>query len=426
MTTVFTVYVLNSVNTNFGHSDSFAMFSFGEFFSLHGESSNYSVWELFIFMIIGSFGGLIGACFNYMNLRLFRWRRRSVQSTSIKYLEVVAVVLIMTAISFLVPVLWDKCTPLPVDMEEWSDQEKKLVDLLNPLYCPQGTHYNELASLFLTDSDTGIKQLFHFREIGDHNDSTFSSSAMFLFLVFYVSLACITNGISVPAGMFVPSLLSGAAFGRLVGHLLHKFDNSRGTFADSGTYALMGSAAITGGITRMTISLTLMMLEATGDMEYVLPLMLTVMSARFVGNIFTEGLYDIHIHSRHLNFLDEDENILQLMELHDISVSDIMSKNPICLKQVVRVGEIFDMLHNVNHHLFPVISSEHDRTLCGTITRKVICTLIKHKAFGPNYMDPTSQHRVSPLVNWTALECIYPRYPTIENLQISDSERFVK
>ena len=39
----------------------------------------------------------------------------------------------------------------------------------------------------------------------------------------------------------------------------------------------------------MTISLTVMILEATGDMQYVLPLMLTVMAARLVGNVFTEG-----------------------------------------------------------------------------------------------------------------------------------------
>lgn len=51
----------------------------------------------------------------------------------------------------------------------------------------------------------------------------------------------------------------------------------------------MITTAITGGIARMTISLTVMILEATGDMQYVLPLMLTVMAARLVGNVFTEG-----------------------------------------------------------------------------------------------------------------------------------------
>jgi hypothetical protein len=51
-------------------------------------------------------------------------------------------------------------------MEEWSDQEKTLVELLVPLYCDSDSEYNELASFYLTDSDTAIKQLFHFREIG--------------------------------------------------------------------------------------------------------------------------------------------------------------------------------------------------------------------------------------------------------------------
>lgn len=41
--------------------------------------------------------------------------------------------------------------------------------LLNSLVgfqCDPATHYNELASLFFTDADTAIKQLFHFREVG--------------------------------------------------------------------------------------------------------------------------------------------------------------------------------------------------------------------------------------------------------------------
>lgn len=64
--------------------------------------------------------------------------------------------------------------------------------------------------------------------------------------------------------------------------------------------------------------------------------------------------------------------------------------------------------------------------LRGTITRKVICTLLKHKAFGPASADPKSQRRISPLVNWGTLECIYPRYPDVDDLSITEVERYRK
>ena len=48
--------------------------------------------------------------------------------------------------------------------------------------------------------------------------------------------------------------------------------------------------------------------------------------------IFILGLYDIHIHSRHLYFLEEDEGVSNHVELHDLTVSEIMTKRPICLR----------------------------------------------------------------------------------------------
>ena len=134
-------------------------------------------------------------------------------------------------------------------------------------------------------------------------------------------MACLTSGSAVPAGLFVPSLLGGAAVGRLVGHILHKIDHIRGTFADSGTYALMGAAAITGGITRITISLTLMLLEATGGLQYVLPLMITIMAAFMTGNIFTQSMYEQHIHLHSLHFLEEEEGLSSVTEFHDLTIA---------------------------------------------------------------------------------------------------------
>lgn len=207
-------------------------------------------------------------------------------------------------------------------------------------------------------------------------------------------------------------------------------------------------------------------------MQYVLPLMLTVMSARLIGNIFTEGLYDQHIHSRALNFLDEDEGVSKLVELHDLSVCEIMTKRPKYVTPIMTVGKLYDILKQGRHHCYPVVDEKDSKVLVGTVMRKVICTLIKNKAFGmgANDKQTSSYHgdpspspppaaakagnnkdtgangtyvsmnvrtrsnsnemaaldttkRLSPLVSWKTLECIYPRYPDVENLKISESER---
>lgn len=51
---------------------------------------------------------------------------------------------------------------------------------------------------------------------------TFSPITLALFFILYFLLACWTFGTSVPSGLFVPSLLCGAAFGRLVANVLKR------------------------------------------------------------------------------------------------------------------------------------------------------------------------------------------------------------
>ena len=48
-----------------------------------------------------------------------------------------------------------------------------------------------------------------------------------------------------------------------------------------------------GGVTRMVISLTVILVEATGNIQITLPVMVTLVTARFVGNRINEGLYDM-------------------------------------------------------------------------------------------------------------------------------------
>lgn len=288
---------------------------------------------------------------------------------------------------------------------------------------------------------------------------------------------------------FLESFLSaGACFGRLVGHLLHAFDRRRGTFADSGTFALIGAAAGLGGMARMTISLVVILLEATGDIQYLVPLMLTVMLARWVGNCFNDGLYDIHIHLRRLPILEESDPDHGLV---DISVGDVMTPAPICFPPLVSAYEVFDMLQRNRHHAFPVVGkarskgqkqkkekkeqeqAQGDDVLLGMVPRKVTCdtgvelvrcdfTFLCVHVLGDLRAAPTSGFRLlrpktyhvrsffcwfvaqpfthslshsptrrtevplSPLVNWGALERQYPDYPDIEDVKLTASDAMVR
>lgn len=379
---VFVSLVYKTADSLLGHSQSVAMFSFGEFFSLHSNRSNFAIWEFYLFMMLGIMGGFIGAVFNIMQDKVFKIRL-NFKKPVLKYVEVISLVSLMTLIAYGLPAMWDKCTPIPTVIlgRRGAEQEMDLRHKLVPLYCPKGTHYNELASLYLVDPDTCIRQLYHFRETGDvqleggTSEYSFSTAALFLFFVPYIVTTCITFGSSIPAGSFVPSLLSGAAFGRLIGHWLHQLDNAKGTFADSGTYALMGSAAITGGITRLTISLVVVILEATGDMQYVLPLMLVIMSAVFVGKNIVPGLYDVYINNRELSFLQEEEMLGRDARIYENNVSKIMTPNPICVSDKISVGSVISILQDCDGNCFPVVEY-NSKYLCGSISRKLLCVAV--------------------------------------------------
>ena len=98
--------------------------------------------------------------------------------------------------------------------------------------------YNDMATLIFNPGEGGVIQLFSRSTHG-----YFSIKCLIVFLCVYFPLACYCYGLFVPAGLFVPSLMSGAAVGRLIGELLHAHYPG----IDPGMYSLIGAAALLGG-----------------------------------------------------------------------------------------------------------------------------------------------------------------------------------
>ncbi|KAJ9107393.1 hypothetical protein QFC21_000843 [Naganishia friedmannii] len=136
-------------------------------------------------------------------------------------------------------------------------------------------------------------------------------------VVIRAGLACITFGIRVPAGIFVPSLAAGAAFGRIIGLLLEYISM---LYPDSpvlphrkhvvpGVYALVGASATLAGVTRTTISLVVIVVELTSTLDYVVPVALTVLIAKTVADALeSDGIYDLVINMNSFPFLDSKKD----------------------------------------------------------------------------------------------------------------------
>jgi len=346
------------------------LFSFGDF--SQDSADSWVAWELPVFMTMGALGGVWGALFNWANekLTVCRMRRKS-NVRRWRFSEVMFIAVLVTTISFLVPLGMGKCHPVPKDVDAAGAQH------LIQFYCDTGT-YNPVATYFFAPAESAIKQLFH-----TTNDDAFELGPLMVFFLLYQVLTCVTYGTAVASGLFIPCLLGGSALGRFVGQIINLVGGA-GT-VDAGTYALIGAAAVLGGMARMTISLAVILIEATGDLQYGVPLMLTLMAARFAGNLFNEGLYDVHIHLKRWPLLEEKIPKVLAPQLQS---SDVMAAPVVVLRDVETVERILTVLKHTSHHSFPIVFTRdvmqaHPRlgNFAGIIHRKHLSVLLSRKAF---------------------------------------------
>ena len=175
-----------------------------------------------------------------------------------------------------------------------------------------------------------------------------------------------------------------------------------------------------GGVVRMTISLTVILIEATGNLTYGFPIMVVLMVAKWVGDYFNEGIYDIHIQLAGVPLLSWDPPPLSATTY----ASEVMSHPVVTLSTIERVGHVVDILKSTEHNGFPVVDpiggSSDRRTfgkVRGLILRSELIVLLQNKIFSELYAEWEGR------VDMSLFRMAYPRYPDISRVNVSTTER---
>lgn len=71
---------------------------------------------------------------------------------------------------------------------------------------------------------------------------------------------------------------------------------------EEGIYAIIGAAAVAGGVTR-TVSVAMIVFELNGQTSHMIPVLIGVLTSYIVANSFSMSIFDVIIEIKNLPFL---------------------------------------------------------------------------------------------------------------------------
>ncbi|KAG2428222.1 hypothetical protein HXX76_011901 [Chlamydomonas incerta] len=220
-------------------------------------------------------------------------------------------------------------------------------------------YYNQLATLLFSTGEEGIKHLF---ARGTHR--LFGYRALITLGCYYFVFAVLVAGSAVASGLFVPMLMIGAVLGRIFGLLTVDIAQGLGkrwsvdtlgpwAWIDPGVFALVGAGAFMGGVTRMTVALAVIMIEVSSDVHMLLPVLVAIMTAKWVADAACHSLYHGLLEVKCVPFLPCEP--VSAFSLDLLPVSHVMASPVVCLRQRMTIREITDVLRRCKHNGFPVL-----------------------------------------------------------------------
>ncbi|EEF34561.1 chloride channel clc, putative [Ricinus communis] len=337
-------------------------------YDVNSAKTNYNTPDLLAVIFLGVIGGAFGSLYNFLVDKVLRtYSIINEKGPTFKILLVIIISLLTSCCSYGLPWL-APCIPCPTDLAEVCPTKGRSGNFKN-FQCPSN-HYNDLASLFFNTNDDAIRNLFT-----SGSEKSFQVSTLLVFFVAVYFLGIITYGIAIPSGLFIPVILAGASYGRLVGKLLGPISD-----LDVSLFSLLGAASFLGGTMRMTVSLCIILLELTNDLLMLPLMMLVLLISKTVADSFNKGVYDQIVKMKGLPYMEAHAEPY----MRQLVASDVVSGPLVSFSGVEKVGNILHALKTTGHNGFPVIDEppfSDASELCGLVLRSHLLVLLKGKKF---------------------------------------------
>ncbi|XP_071738965.1 chloride channel protein CLC-b-like [Rutidosis leptorrhynchoides] len=313
-------------------------------FDVSSVSVSYRVADVIPIISIGIVGGVLGSLYNYLLQKILGvYSLVNEKGKTAKILLSLTVALFTSACQYGLPFLVS-CKPCDPSLIDYECPNTGRMGNFKQFNCPNG-HYNDLATILLTTNDDAVRNIFSV------NTSTqYDTTSLLLFFALYCILGIITFGIAVPTGLFLPILLMGSAYGRMLGMAMEPWSK-----IDQGLYAVLGAASLMAGSMRMTVSICVIFLELTDNLLLLPITMIVLLIAKSVGDYFNPSIYEIILDLKGLPFLEAHPKPW----MRNITVGDLAAVKPpvVTLSGIEKVGRILEVLRNTTHNGFPVVDN---------------------------------------------------------------------
>uniref|UniRef100_A0AAF5PXW5 CBS domain-containing protein n=1 Tax=Wuchereria bancrofti TaxID=6293 RepID=A0AAF5PXW5_WUCBA len=238
------------------------------------------------------------------------------------------------------------------------------------------------------------KLLQHWTSVSSESQITiFHSLTCYLITYFFLVAICIS--INVPAGVFVPSFVIGAAGGRLTGEVMAFFfpEGLRGPNGPPifpGLYAVVGAAAYTGAVTH-TLSVAVIICELTGQLTPLLPVLIAMLVGNAVCKFLQPSIYESIIRIKKYPYLPDLPP--SRISVHTVKVEQIMVKDIIYITKSTTYRELREILRFApTLKSFPVVTDRKYKILLGSVAKKYLAVMMRRQLIDAEF-NPFSNKR---------------------------------